>query len=563
MTQVLLPRRFATAAAGARVRPSVDALALAGALVVGLVVRLRYVLAADFPLNDGGLFYVMTRELARSHYRLPEFTSYNGAGIPFAYPPLGFYAAALLAAVTRASLLDVFRFLPLAINLATICAFFLLARTFVKSSLVVAVASFAFVVQPESFIWQIMGGGLTRSFGFLFALLAIRQTYLLFTRDARRDIPLTVLLCGMTVLSHLEAAYFVVVTALVLLVAHGRGRAGIVRAVIVAGGVAAVTAPWWVTVLAYHGVAPFVAARGSAAFSGAPVQLGSLVMFSFTKEPFFPVIAALALAGVYMAWLRRQPLLPCWLIVLWVLDPRGGHNYVTVPLALLAGLGVTDVVLPLWRQFRAGMPAVGPVSGRSTRGSPSDLAGALPVGLIGVLLIYGVLSAIMSAPVSLGAVPADERDAMAWIDTHTPSESSFLVVDGIGWDVIYGSGAGMDALTGWGLDRSSEWFPVLANRPSVATPQGYEWLPDVQQAERLYYEAQKCAVRDAACLDAWVEQSGRSFTHVYIPKQPVPPASVRDPEGCCWALRHALRTDSRYRTVYDGPGASVFERVRE
>lgn len=63
------------------------------AVTLGLILRLLPALSADFPLNDGGLFYLMTRELQGAHYALPVYTSYNSAQIPFAYPPLAFYIA--------------------------------------------------------------------------------------------------------------------------------------------------------------------------------------------------------------------------------------------------------------------------------------------------------------------------------------------------------------------------------------------------------------------------------------------------------------------------------------
>jgi hypothetical protein len=62
--------------------------ALASAVLLGLLIRLSFVVGTDFPLNDGALFYTMVRDLQQVHYRLPLYTSYNGAQIPFAYPPL-------------------------------------------------------------------------------------------------------------------------------------------------------------------------------------------------------------------------------------------------------------------------------------------------------------------------------------------------------------------------------------------------------------------------------------------------------------------------------------------
>jgi len=68
------------------------------------MVRLAITLRSDFPLNDGGLFFSMARDLKRAHYALPGEKSYNGADLPFAYPPLGIYLAALADSALPAGL---------------------------------------------------------------------------------------------------------------------------------------------------------------------------------------------------------------------------------------------------------------------------------------------------------------------------------------------------------------------------------------------------------------------------------------------------------------------------
>ena len=59
-------------------RPSVAervaTLGLAAAIALGIAVRASHVLSARFPLNDGALFYAMTRDIQRASYHLPAFT---------------------------------------------------------------------------------------------------------------------------------------------------------------------------------------------------------------------------------------------------------------------------------------------------------------------------------------------------------------------------------------------------------------------------------------------------------------------------------------------------------
>ena len=58
----------------------------------------------------------------------------------------------------------------------------------------------------------------------------------------------------------------------------------------------------------------------------------------------------------------------------------------------------------------------------------------------------------------------------------------------------------------------------------------------------------------------WVCQADNSrFSHVYVSRE-VPVRKRKHSNDCCPALRDALRRDSGYVLVYDGPGASIYAR---
>ena len=106
-------------------------------------------------------------------------------------------------------MLDTFRFVPLLASLLTILAFYGLSRAVLRDETAVACAVVAFALLPRSFEWLIMGGGVTRAWGFLFAVLALWQAYRLYTDGDRRAVVLTTLCASATVLSHPEMAWFV------------------------------------------------------------------------------------------------------------------------------------------------------------------------------------------------------------------------------------------------------------------------------------------------------------------------------------------------------------------
>ena len=135
------------------------------ATLIGAFVRLFYVLQSDFPLNDGGMFYTMIGDLQAAAYRLPAFTSYNNANIPYAYPSLPFYLGGVLNGWLHIDLIQLLRFFPLVFSVLSIPAFYWLAKLLLKTDVQRGAAVFIFALFSPVYTWQIMGGGLTRSPG--------------------------------------------------------------------------------------------------------------------------------------------------------------------------------------------------------------------------------------------------------------------------------------------------------------------------------------------------------------------------------------------------------------
>ena len=92
---------------------------------------------AEFPSGDGGLFWVMAADLRSSGFVPPAFTGYNTGDIPWVYPPLGLYLLALVGGG-----LEWLRILPAVFAIATLPAFWLLARALVsdRAALVALIA---------------------------------------------------------------------------------------------------------------------------------------------------------------------------------------------------------------------------------------------------------------------------------------------------------------------------------------------------------------------------------------------------------------------------------------
>lgn len=466
--------------------------------------------------------------------------------------------------LTPLSLLDIFRWLPLALTSATIVAFMFLARAILPSTMTVVAAVVAFALIPRSFLWLLMGGGITRSLGFLFAILSLHQMYLLYTQRQWRFALWATLFSGLTVLSHLGTAPFLAFSIALFFLFYGRHKLGVMGSLVVALGTLIISAPWWATVISRHGVEPFLAASatGGSIFTDSDIRRGVLGLLArlgigsatggSTAEALFPLLGTLALFGTLASLTSRQFLLPVWWLAILLLEPRAGLTYATIPVSLLAGVGLMEALLPLLNLRPAKRPTF------TAPGDDASLSMALrsrwwSLGILGVLLGYLTFSAVFTHPALqaetrfLVSLSQEERRAMEWVARSTPVASRFLVLPESEWN-------------SWETDKTSEWFPVLAQRASVATVQGSEWIPHkvFEKRRQSFKQLRECTQGIAACLDDWSKETGNTFTHVYISYPTLP--EDRSYLLCCRLLIQTLKEDPRYELIYSGPGARIFAR---
>ncbi len=503
------------------------------ALVIGGLVRGIPLVTAGFPLNDGGLFATMISDLVAHGFLLPDQTSYNGLAIPFAYPPLGFYVAGGTHAILGVAITDTLRVLPFVFSLITIPAVYGLAASILESRTAGALAALSFALVPRAYVYLVSGGGITRAPGLLLAVLALGLAWRLARnpRTGRRTVVILGLAGGLTVLAHLQAALFLAVSSLVFLVAAAERRgyfAHLVQAGLI--GVLAVL-PWATVIVGNHGLDPLLSA--SASGSTLLLGVGNLLSLRFTELFFFDVISYVGLTGFVIAIVRRDFLLPVWLVATLLADARAGSTFSMVPLSLLVGYAVVSLV-------PARVPDLGQRPFSWIRLHPWQSLGT--VALLVTLFMASITSA--QRPQSpMHALNPDQREAMVWVGRNLPADVSLAVVTDSNW---------------W-QDAASEWLPAIALRRSAATVQGYEWLggPQFVQKQDAHEDLQSCSRDVLPCVVMWAQAYEVTITHVFLPKGPLHgPFSAED---CCPALRHSLGLVPGARLIYDGPGATVIE----
>jgi hypothetical protein len=499
---------------------SLDRLLLLCALFLGTTLRFAPTLEAGFPPNDGGMFLSMIRDLQSSGYRIPAVTSYNFANYPYAYSPLGFYLASLLADLGFNEIV-ILRFLPALVSSLAILGVYLFA-TALTSRERAAWAALIYAFIPRSFTWLVMGGGLTRSLGFTALLFCSWAVLTLFQRNEWKWLGWSVLFGAIAVTSHPEAGLHTAVVCAGLWLWSGRTLRATLGAGGVAMGVGVISALWWGNVLMQHGFGPFA----SVLATGSDAASGFLAFSRFWHDVFVSdrvswTISVLLGAGILWGVWSRSYFILALAIVPYLVEWRSAANFVFMPLSLL----IAGMTLQLKSILGSWVDAVQPVRSR--------LLVIATTLLFGLLFADGYLFTFRLANTSL--TPAD-RNAFAWVRANTPANSRFVILTGIRAPE---------------LDFFQEWFPVLAERQSHTTFQGSEWILGAGFYDRLRTLSQLQSCETAACVRAWLADHPQEFEYLLVRTVQRPPMFLDE-----------IRKEPTYELVFEGDAALIFVKKR-
>ena len=496
-------------------------------LTLGLTVFLALILRlipgwmAGFPLNDGGMFLVMLRELKANHFLLPAFTSYNYSNIPFTYPPFGFYAGALLSMLGIPDL-EILRWVPVLVNGLTIPAFFLLAATLLEDRVRAALATVFYALTP-AYGWEIMGGGLTRSFGVLFMLLAFYFSLMAFKTGLWKYVVWASLFGGLSVMSHPQTAIHTAYGIAFFWVFTRHSWRKAIQAFVLAVLAGMVSAPWWLTAYLQHGLGPFISAIGSGVHDSFP--LVSFLSDLFERNTFVPVLVILRLAGIGWEAAHRRYTLVLWAMLAYFLDLRSAGATSLLAFSLLCAIGLAD-----------GLPFV--VNWMITRAQPvTDIThqrwfNATLITIAFYLFVECGFYTFVLVNTSLHT--PEPFQAMEWVSRNTPPDGRFLLMTG-------SSGIMSDPL--------QEWFPALAGRKSLTTMQGLEWTLDQDFFPRLRSMIALQACTSLSCVNGWSVNTGLGYDYLLVLK-----SNAELP------LLNSIKLDAGYLQVYDNSSMTIFRK---
>jgi len=506
------------------------ALILATAILLGTVVRLLPGILARFPLNDGGMFYVMIRDLGNNHYLLPSVTTYNFQNIPYAYPPLGFYLAAAFHDVLRIPIIDGLLWLPAIISILSIPAMYLVANAILHDRLKAAIAAAFYALTPGltagGYSWFIMGGGLTRALGLLFLLLAVYALFEVIQVGGTKWVILCVCFCSLAVLSHPEAGLYTLASCALIWVFHRQSPGLTPKVLLVALGTLALTSLWWLSVLARNGPAPFYSALHTGMYRAS--FLSALGKDIFEQSSVIPILPVLRVVGILWAVWTRRAFLLAWLVLPYFVAPRSASSIAYFSLNILIAIGLTEAMYYVITGSRQGNGAIADLRSLG--------AGRRIMATTFAILTYLLAeSLLVSTPLANSSLRPGAIEAMNWTRVETDAGSTFLVLTGNAGSTV---------------DPTEEWFPALAERRSQSTWQGLEWTLGPRFRARLADLIRLQTCRDPACIEQWSADSGLSFTDLFVQKS-----------GALQPLLIALAGDAGYEVTYDSPEIAIYRRI--
>lgn len=527
------------------------------AIVLGAILRFWPNVINGFPTLDGGMFYIMAKELRANHFILPQYTSYNHANIPFTYPPLGFYLAALLSLLTPISKshLWIYLYVPALISTFSIFFFYKLANEILKSRNAALLATIVYALSSRTFLWEVMGGGITRALGQIFLLLMMWQAMLFFhalqqnssktgnktnhpdstgkfqfLTPIRKYFLLVIIFGAAVVMSHPPAALHAVLGGILIFIFYGRTRQGILSAVGISIGVALISMPWWGLMFSRYGIQTFIYA--------AQTSKHTLDQYRAILDLHNPISNPLAIPVLFFLCLGFLDSLKqhnyfsiTWIVTAYLIDARGAEFVVPLAESLLIGLGIFRLMTWITRSENV-----------------KNVVFTNPIIQIfsTILIFYFAFSASIGVfqLLNTSLKPAD-IEMIHWVNANIDKNKSFLIITGQEFSMS---------------DPIQEWFPALTDQHSITTLQGMEWtlgkkfFPWFEQLTLV----QKCANID--CVEQWSARNKVNPNYLILS---IPNATKNEAVAVSLkSLANSTNNSSTYMLVHKSSNALIFKLVK-
>ena len=422
-------------------------------------------------MGYAGLFTQMAVQISQSNFSLPMQSPYYGpGGIPFSYPPLGFYLLAIFIKLTGNYLIFL-RFLPPFLSLLSLIPLFFLALELSKSSIAAAFTVILAATSVDLNVAHAWASGIVRAPAFIFFLLAVY----FFTRN--RSIPSKVnVLCaglffGLTILTHLEYALFCF-GWIVYWTIFDWDFIKNIKDSVVSVVIGLLVSLWWIlTVIIRYGTGVFFNAfrsHGNGGFSFDPGNpLGVVNLFWMNSAPLREdkIVAAIVVIGILLLLFKKQFAMVFFSIIVVLFLPDNAR-FVFLMGSLVGGMGFS-----LAADYLSRLPL------KWVKLSPTFVS-----AFIGLLILFPVWQ---NGLFTIGRLQRNlfttTFQLAQKVQQNLPPQKSYLALV---------------------RQDEAEWLPFLFQRQPLASQWGSEWLGTYDQQTTLMSRFHNCEMeQDWLCVE--------------------------------------------------------------
>lgn len=486
-------------------------------LPLGVVVVLWYTYQTThpYPVYGGGLFLEMSQQIANNGFVPPaRITGYTPEGIPMAYPPLGFYVAAILTSI-GAEPLALSRALPLIyIGLYTTVTYYF-ARDYFESKTAGSIATTLVGSCPAILWWHITAGGFIRSLAFLFVVCGLYAGLHYFNGYQVHWLAAATVSFAGVLLTHPVYSVFFVLTFIVLYESRDATAKGFVGSAIIGLGGLLLTSPWFLLVSLREG--PLIYKHAAGTHGSIGFSLKAFINTLQAGKPAPPMVYwyVLGLTGAVYQIARDKYFFPAWFVVTGVFFSR--PRFLGLITSLLATSLIVTVAIP---RFTA---VLDHLDVRTTGRTQLVAQATAVVIVVGAAITMGAGYTSPAGEDSFTMFYSEgDLAAMDWLEKNTKADATVLATGPV-----------------------AEWIPYHTNRTIISSPWGAEWFSPENRKKwtRQYKQARGC--RSAACLTSAVTLGAVIPDYVYIS---INTMSSKDVQALTQSLRDSPHYTIKHRT---------------
>ena len=502
-----------------------------------VIVSLAYLHAHPYPAMGGGLYLQTVEAIREAGFGYPKtIPYYTPEGIPFGYPPLGFFLAAIVETLLPVSGVSFARFVPVFFWILTPISVYWFASAWLDSTAERVIATSFVAVSPEVFRLHISAGGYVRGLALVLLVLGLRVGTDIFRETTPTSVPWRRVavaggLFAATLLTHPFYALFFGLSYLILYLVIDRSRRGLIAGAVVATTGLVLSSPWWGRFFTtFRPELLRAAAQTHGGLGSAPLALVFRSTFVVAPQTnLLSIYYVLVLFGLLLYIAERRLAIPALVF---------GTVLVLYRARFVLLLGSIPAAHLLWTRLA---PAIA-----SDERLPRLSSEHVRVAFVGLILLYsagaGALyahngpkqySAAGHEPLPSFLTEADIK-AADWLRTHTDPNATFVAVGSV-----------------------AEWLPYLTKRTLLVSLWGAEWKGPGEFDRHFENQVALSRCETAACVSTVLSGLRESPDYVYVPNRTYSWVYSNQRERPEQLIR-SLKASEAYEVAYRNEGAYVF-----